>query len=176
MDETLPDDRAITVPVPTVDLAVEDRFRTSNTAEISHVVVQLSDKRLDSIMQSCASLSYDFDKPWPFWFFIGKALSKAFFGDEQQLQWLNAVRVRNREFIAFTNIQREDISGPEELDRGKGKLRVVEVDFAKPVPGENLKAFWKPAREIICQRVQEWLQFSNSKTTMQETNVAAPEV
>ena len=40
MDETLSDDRAILAPAPTVDLTVEDRFRTLKTADISHVVVQ----------------------------------------------------------------------------------------------------------------------------------------
>lgn len=105
-------------------------------------------------MQACASLAYDFDNPWPFWFFIGKVVSKALFGEEQQLQWLNAVRVRDREFIAFRHIQRET-SDPEQLDQEKGTLQVVEVDFSKPVPGEQLKAFWKPARGIIRQRVQE---------------------
>lgn len=105
-------------------------------------------------MRCCADLTYDSDKPWPFWFFIGKALSKAFFGDEQQLKWLNAVRVRNREFVAFTN-QRESMSDLEQLNCDEARLQVVEVDFSKPIPGERLKAFWKPSREIIRQRVQE---------------------
>ncbi|KAL5356156.1 hypothetical protein BJX96DRAFT_142384 [Aspergillus floccosus] len=157
MDKTLPDDKAITVPVPTIDLTVEARFQNLPVADISHVVIQLSDKRLDSIMQSCASLTYDFDNPWPFWFFIGKIISKALFGDEQQLQWLNTVRVRNREFIAFTHILLE-ASDLEQLNQDKAPLRVVEVDFSKPVPGERVKAFWKPAREIIRQRVEEWLE------------------
>lgn len=106
-------------------------------------------------MQCCAGLAYDPNKPWPFWFFIGKVLSKALFGDEQQLKWLNAVRVQNREFIAFTNMRGESMSDLELLNRDKGRLQVIEVDFSKPVPGEDLKAFWKPARGIICQRVEE---------------------
>lgn len=106
-------------------------------------------------MQSCAGLTYNFDKPWPFWFFIGKTVSKAFFGDEQQLKWLNSVRVRTREFIAFTNVQTENILDPENSNYVEEELRVVEVDFSKPTPGEDLKAFWKPGREIICQRVRE---------------------
>ncbi|KAL4802040.1 hypothetical protein BDV18DRAFT_164548 [Aspergillus unguis] len=163
MDKTLPDDRAILAPVPTVELTVEDRFRTVKTSDVSHVVVQLSDTRMDSIMRNCAGLAYDFDKPWPFWFFIGKALSKAFFGDEQQLKWLNAVRVRNREFIAFTNMGEERMSDLDLLNREKEGLCVIEVDFSKPVPGEALKAFWKPAREIIRQRVEGWLEFSRGK-------------
>lgn len=37
----------------------------------------------------------------------------------------------------------------------KKGIRVVEVDSLKPVPGEQLKAFWKPARGIIDQKVRE---------------------
>lgn len=106
-------------------------------------------------MRCCADLAYDSDRPWPFWFFIGKALSKALFGDEQQLQWLNAVRVRNREFVEFINMGGDRMSDLELMNRGEGKLRVIEVEFSKPIPGEDLKAFWKPAREIIRQRVEE---------------------
>lgn len=35
------------------------------------------------------------------------------------------------------------------------KLQVVEVDFSKPQPGEDLKLFWKPAQAIIYQKVQD---------------------
>lgn len=101
-------------------------------------------------MQSVAEISYNFDKLWPFWFFVGKILSKAFFHNEEQLEWLNTVEVRNREFIAFTNTKHT----------GEGKLRVVEVDFPKPQPGESLKFFWKPARGIICQKVQDFKEMT----------------
>lgn len=40
MDETLLDHKAITVSVPTVNLATEDRFKASPVAEISHIVIQ----------------------------------------------------------------------------------------------------------------------------------------
>ncbi|KAL3262233.1 hypothetical protein ABHI18_002954 [Aspergillus niger] len=175
MDETLPDDKAITVPVPAVDLTVENRFRTLNVADISHFVVQLSDKRLDLIMQSCAGPNYDFDKPWPFWFFIGKTLSKAFLGNEDQLEWFNAVRVRDREFIAFTNVGRENGLDSREMnhDLDEKRIRVVEVDFLKPVPGEQLKAFWKPARGIIVQKVREWIEDERSKAQHQEGDPAS---
>lgn len=120
---------------------------------------RLSDRRLDSIMQSIAGVPYDFDKPWPFWFFIGKIISKAFFDDEEQLEWFNSVRVRTREFIAFTNTKRQKASNQGELSIEKTGLRVIEVDFSKPQPGEDLKLNWKPAREIICQKVRdcEWM-------------------
>lgn len=105
-------------------------------------------------MQFIAEIPYNFNMPWPFWFFVGKIVSKAFFNNEEQLGWLNTVQVRNREFIAFTNTQ-ISISDQEEQQARKRKLRVVEVDFPKPQPGENLKLFWKPARGIICQKVKD---------------------
>ncbi|KAH0558682.1 hypothetical protein GP486_004665, partial [Trichoglossum hirsutum] len=144
MDETLPDRDAITVPVPTVDLTTEDRL---STTDITHIVIQLADRRLGSIMES-VGVPYEFNKPWPFWFFIGKIVSKAFFNNDQRLEWLNTVRVRNREFIAFTN------AGREETD-GNRKLQVIEVDFAKPQPGKKLELFGKLARGLISQKVQE---------------------
>ena len=114
---------------------------------------------MDAIIQSIAGVPYDFNKPWPFWFFIGKTVSKAFFGDEEQLEWFNAVRVRTREFIAFTNIQKQGDFDPNEWNIKKIRPQIVEVDFFKPQPGEDLKLFWKPAREIIYQKVQdcEWI-------------------
>ena len=110
-------------------------------------------------MLSVAGVPYKFNKPWPFWFFIGKITSKAFFDDEKQLEWVNAVGVQTREFIAFTNTQINRVSNQETSNIEEAKLRIVEVDFPKPQPGENLKLFWKPARGIICQKVQdcEWM-------------------
>lgn len=110
-------------------------------------------------MQSIAGVPYNFNKPWPFWFFIGKIVSKAFFDDEEQLEWLNAVRVRSREFIAFTNTQKKIASNQEESNIDKTVLQIVETDFSKPQPGEDLNFFWKPARGIIYQKVQdcEWM-------------------
>ncbi|RDH31153.1 hypothetical protein BDQ94DRAFT_160744 [Aspergillus welwitschiae] len=113
MDETLPDDKAITVPVPAVDLTVENRFQALNVADISHFVVQYS----------CAGPNYDFDKPWPFWFFIGKTLSKAFLGNEDQLEWFNAVRVRDREFITLTNVGRENSLDSREMNHDLDEKR-----------------------------------------------------
>ncbi|KAJ5629787.1 hypothetical protein N7528_003444 [Penicillium herquei] len=148
MDETLPGNEAITVPVPTAVVTTEDRHNTFPIADISHFVVQ----RLDSIMQHVAGVSYDFDMPWPFWFFIGKIISKCFFDNEGQLEWLNAVRVRSREFIAFTNTQ---------INSNKANLRIVEIDFLKPQHNEDLKLFWKPARGLICQKVEFWLDYQS---------------
>lgn len=39
MNETLPDSEAITVPVPSVNVAAEDQYKAFPVADISHVVV-----------------------------------------------------------------------------------------------------------------------------------------
>ncbi|KAH0601153.1 hypothetical protein MHUMG1_00025 [Metarhizium humberi] len=161
MDETLPDHRAITVPVPTADIIAEVQNQGLEAAAISHFVVQLSDKRFDLLMQLIAGIPYDFNKPWPFWFYIGKIVSKAFFGVEDQLEWLNAVRVRTREFIAFSNTSTVKDDGLNDETR---RIQVVEVDFLKPQPGENIKVFWKPARGIISKQVENWIDYQSSQS------------
>lgn len=40
MDETLPDSKAIIVPVPMAKVAAEDRYEAFQVANISHFVVQ----------------------------------------------------------------------------------------------------------------------------------------
>jgi hypothetical protein len=108
-------------------------------------------------MQSVAGVPYNFNEPWEFWFFIGKIISKVFFGNEQQLEWFNATRVGSQlEFIKYSNIQKKGNNPQQELsDEGRPKLLVIEVNFHKSRPGEDLKLFWKPARELMCQKVQE---------------------
>lgn len=118
--------------------------------------IRLSDNRLDSIMQSVCEIPYDFNKPWQFWFFIGKLMSKAFYGNEQQVEWLNAVRVGTRECIAFTNTQdNRDVDQTEGLTKNT-MIQVVGVDFSIPRPDADLELFRKPARKIITQKVQNY--------------------
>ncbi|KAK8917136.1 hypothetical protein H634G_09251 [Metarhizium anisopliae BRIP 53293] len=157
MDQTLPDHRAITVPVPTADITAEVQNQGLEAAAISHFVVQ----RFNLLMQLIAGIPYDFDKPWPFWFYIGKIVSKAFFSVEDQLEWLNAVRVRTREFIAFSNTSTVNDNGPNDETR---RIQVVEVNFLKPQPGENIKLFWKPARGIISKQVENWIDYQSSQS------------
>jgi hypothetical protein len=92
-------------------------------------------------MQSVVGVPYDFNKPWTFRFYIGKIVSMAYFDDEDQLGWLNAVRVRTREFIAFTNTWKKGASPKNESHTDKTELQVVEVGFSKPQPGEDLIAY-----------------------------------
>lgn len=86
--------------------------------------------------------------------FIGRAISKAFFGDELQLQWFKAGQIRNMDYITFRNVQRT-----EPL---VGTIQVIVVDFLEPVPGQNLKAVWKPVPGITLQSVRE-CEYAKSK-------------
>ncbi|KAB8214178.1 hypothetical protein BDV33DRAFT_196333 [Aspergillus novoparasiticus] len=127
MDETLSNSKAITVLVRMAEVTAEERSKAFPVADISHFVVQLSDKRLNSIIQSVVGI-----------------ISKAFFDGEEQLEWLNAVRVQTREFIAFTNTQINRISNQETSNIEEAKLQI-------------------PGRGIIYQKVQDWLDYSSSK-------------
>ncbi|KAL4939674.1 hypothetical protein BDV06DRAFT_214096 [Aspergillus oleicola] len=122
MDSTLPDDEAITVPVPIVELVVKDRFRTFNNVVD---ILALSDKKFDLIIQHCSD-----------------DLHYALLDDELVLEWLNAVRVHNMEFIPFTNVQKKPVLDSERQVDVRG-IQVIEVGFPEPVPGDKLKAFWK---------------------------------
>ncbi|PYI08673.1 hypothetical protein BO78DRAFT_395533 [Aspergillus sclerotiicarbonarius CBS 121057] len=62
---------------------------------------------------------------------------------------------------AITNTQIDQSATPES-NVEKAKLQVVEIDFSKPQPGENLNVFWKPARAIIRQKAQDWLDYSSN--------------
>lgn len=61
--------------------------------------------------------------------------------------WLNAVRVQTREFIAFTNTARRLASPKYESVTDKSGLLVVEVDFSKPQPCEDLRFFGSQREE-----------------------------
>lgn len=99
-------------------------------------------------MQSVAGISYNCDKPRPFWFFVGKIVSNALFGIEEDLEWLNTVIVWEMKFISFANTQYIVSNQGEEGTTGED-LRVVEVEFPKPQQGGSLNLFWKPTRAII---------------------------
>ncbi|KAJ5272587.1 hypothetical protein N7478_007712 [Penicillium angulare] len=132
MDDTLPDHTSITVPVPVAEITSEERFKAIPVAEITHFVVQLSAKRMNSIMQSVVGIPYDHNKPWPYWFFIGKIVSKTFLNNEEQLEWLKFVHVHDREFIGFINTQINRVSNQEDAKAEEVYLQVVEINFLKP--------------------------------------------
>ncbi|GLA05352.1 hypothetical protein AnigIFM60653_005834 [Aspergillus niger] len=142
MEPTLPAD-TITAPVPEIDLIVEDQYHDLVLSDTRYFIAQ----RLNSIMEFCTSIGFNPNQPLLFRDFIGRAISKAFFGDEQQLQWFKAGQIRNMDYITFRNVQRT-----EPL---VGTTQAIVVDFLEPVPGQNLKAVWKPAPGITLQSVRE---------------------
>lgn len=80
-------------------------------------------------------------------------LSVTFFGNENQLEWLDTERVGKRRFVAFTNTEKKE-EGVQSLSPMGGKLQVVEVMFMRTSPRDTQKIFWRPARATVLQRVQ----------------------
>ncbi|GLA52201.1 hypothetical protein AnigIFM63604_008836 [Aspergillus niger] len=150
MELTLPTNTPLTTPVPEVDLIVEDQFHDLVLVDTRYIIVQFPDRRLNSIMKFCTSIGFNPNQTLLFRDFIGRAISKAFFGDELQLQWFKAGQIRNMDYITFRNVQRT-----EPL---VGTIQVIVVDFLEPVPGQNLKAAWKPVPGITLQsRKRSWI-------------------
>ncbi|OAA71171.1 hypothetical protein ISF_01722 [Cordyceps fumosorosea ARSEF 2679] len=110
----------------------------------------MSDKRSEALLKMIANLSYDWDRPFPFWYFTGKMVSKARFDDQDQLKLFNATRVMT-EYIAFENTAISDQDKSKHTGRA---VQVVEIYFSKPQPGKNFKLTWKPARSVISRSVQ----------------------
>lgn len=88
----------------------------------------------------------------PFWFFLGKIISRALFQEDSWLEVLNYVPVRNIEFVGYTNKQRSD---EDDTSSARVVTNVIEVHFSRPQPGEPIRVFWKPARGLIVQKIEE---------------------
>jgi hypothetical protein len=110
---------------------------------------RLSERRQKAIMEA-VGVEYLTEFPTPFWYYFGKIASQGIYGDEKQFRLLNCTRVRATEFISFTNRTFAD----RKAAGNATPLNVVEVDILKPVSGQPLQLFWKPARGIIIQLVQ----------------------
>ena len=98
---------------------------------------------------------YDWGRPGPCWHFLARIVTKGVFDDKTELQELNYVAVRRREFIAYTTstwraaVEAEKAAGRTE----KPLLSVIEVNFKKPQPGQPLEMTWAPARGMIAAKV-----------------------
>lgn len=79
-------------------------------------------------------------------------LSVTFFGNENQLEWLDTEHIGRRKFVAFSNIEKKE-KRVQSQSLSHGKLRVVEVTFIRTNPREIQKIFWRPARTTILLRV-----------------------
>ncbi len=82
-------------------------------------------------------------------------MDKGVFHDNTELQELNYVAVRRREFIAYTtSMWRAAVEAGKAAGRDeKPPLSVIEVNFKKPQPGQPLEMTWAPARGMIAAQV-----------------------
>ncbi|KAJ5452203.1 hypothetical protein N7445_000386 [Penicillium cf. griseofulvum] len=151
MAETHSDPEIIRALLPNLDVQCEGRFKDSDLTTITHVVVHLSDIIIKNIMNVNADISHKYDNE-DYLEIIGKTLSLAFFGNENQLEWLGTERLGRRRFIAFTNVEKKDEPGQSQSLSNKN-LKVVEVMFMRTNPQEIQKAFWRPARKFVFHKV-----------------------
>jgi hypothetical protein len=118
----------------------------------------------------CIGYQYDWDYPSPFWHFLGKMVAKAVFDDETELRELNFVAIGRREFVAFTTSMWRAAEEPEARTEAQNEgdkaettaqaaelppLNVIEVNFKKPQPGQQIKLAWKPARGLFTAKIRE---------------------
>ncbi|KAJ5944121.1 hypothetical protein N7516_004289 [Penicillium verrucosum] len=132
MAETRSSPEVIAASIPTLDVRCEKKFEYYDVSQITHIVVHLSDKvirNLKNITNSDADPSSEEDCSH----LIGKMLSVTFFGNENQLEWLDTERVGKRRFVAFTNTEKKE-KGAQSLSPMGGKLQVVEVMFMRTSP------------------------------------------
>lgn len=115
----------------------------------------MSLSRQEAIFRS-VGYHYDWNFPGPYWCFLGKITAKALYDDEAELEVLNYVPVGRREFIAYTTsvwtaaVKAREEAGVAELP----PLKVIEVTFKKPLPGQPLEMFWAPARGPITAHIR----------------------
>lgn len=154
MAETHPSPEVITSSLPALEVQCEKRFKNYDVANFTHIVVHLSDmaiRNLKNITNSNVDPSYELDNE-DYLDIIGKMLSVTFFGNENQLEWLDTERAGRRTFVAFTNIEKKEKRAQSQSPLLK--LQVVEVMFMRTSPQDTQKIFWRPARATVLQRVQ----------------------
>ena len=98
---------------------------------------------------------YDWGRPGPCWHFLGNLVVRGVWNDQTELQELNYVAVRRREFIAYTTSKwRAAVESAKAAGRAaRPPLSVIEVNFKKPQPGQALEMTWAPARPVIAAQV-----------------------
>ena len=109
---------------------------------------RVSDARQQQVF-ALMGIRHDYNLPFPFWFFLGKIISKALFQNENLLEVINFVRVRDREFVGYI------CKGHVNQAQDGEKFSVVEVSFKRPQPGQPIEVFWKPAGALIIQKIEE---------------------
>ncbi|KAK4871381.1 hypothetical protein LT330_000618 [Penicillium expansum] len=154
MAETRSSPEVINASLPALEVQHENKFKDYNFSDITHVVVHLSDitiRNIQNMMNSKSNTSNEYENKG-YLEIIGKMLSLTFFGNENQLEYLDTEHVGRRKFVAFTNIQKKE-KPDQSQSPSHEKLQVIEVIFMRTNPRETLKIFWRPARAIVFQRV-----------------------
>ncbi|KAJ3521748.1 hypothetical protein NM208_g13152 [Fusarium decemcellulare] len=145
--------------VPDVQLQCEDRYASFDLKSVSHVVLQISLGRQQRVFTQIG-VKYDWNFPFPFWFFLGKMLSKALFGDDSLLEILNCVHMKQYEFVGYVNKDRV-----VDDDKDIETVKVIDVYIKRPQPGQPIQIFWKPARGIVVQKIEQWVKERRSLST-----------
>lgn len=104
-----------------------------------------------------AGVRYNWNYPFCYWHFLGRIVSEAFLGAEDQLHLINAsVTATERELVSFATRLYTDGLVPMH------DLRVVEVhlgwEAGRNALVDELQAFWKPARRNIMASIH-WSAF-----------------
>ncbi|CAI7584570.1 unnamed protein product [Penicillium viridicatum] len=154
MAETRSSPEVITASLPAFEVQCEKKFKYCDVSNFTHIVVHLSDTAIRNLKNNTNSNADPsrIDNE-DYLDIIGKMLSVTFFGNENQLEWLDTERVGRRRFVAFTNIEKKK-NGAQSQSPSSGKLQVAEVMFMRTSPRDTQKIFWRPARATVLQRVQ----------------------
>ncbi|KAL2145608.1 hypothetical protein VTI28DRAFT_6666 [Corynascus sepedonium] len=149
----------IDAAVPEVRATTEECFRAFDRDNVTHVVIQVTISRQAEIFRH-VGYQYDWDWPGPFWEFLGKIAAKGVFDGKTELRELNYIPLGRREFIAYTTsmwtavLEAGKVAGTAQAERPP--VKVVEVSFKKPQPGQPLELRWAPARGPIDAKIKEW--------------------
>ncbi|KAK4040556.1 hypothetical protein C8A01DRAFT_46113 [Parachaetomium inaequale] len=92
---------------------------------------------------------YDWDRPFPFWHFLGRMVAKAVFDDTADLKQLNFVAMGRQEFIVYTSSSWRAAAAAQKA------AGVIEVNFKKPQPGQPIEMTWAPARALFTDKIGE---------------------
>jgi len=108
----------------------------------------------------CLGYKYDWDRPFPFWHFLGRMVAKGVFDDKSDLKELNFVAIGRREFVAYTTSTWRAAAAAQKTAGVAGlellpPLKVIEVNLKKPQPGQPMEMTWAPARALFTAQIRE---------------------
>jgi hypothetical protein len=87
-------------------------------------------------------------------------VAKAVFDDTADLEELNFVAMGRREFIVYTTsawraaAAAQKAAGVADMEL-LPPLKVIDVNFKKPQPGQPIEIIWAPARAMFTDKIRE---------------------